>query len=70
MLTEQEFVGELADYVQRCLNQRTAAKELGVSPQYLNDVLNGRRAPGEKLTRAMGYSRLTYYQQAAPAARR
>jgi transcriptional regulator with XRE-family HTH domain len=25
------------------------AKEIGISPQYLHDVLNGRRSPGEAI---------------------
>lgn len=42
-------------------SQKDAAKALGISAQYLNDVLLKRREPGEKLLRALGYQRVVLY---------
>ena len=42
--------------------QAAFAKEFGFSPQYLGDVLNGRRDPGEKILDAVGYERVVTYR--------
>jgi plasmid maintenance system antidote protein VapI len=34
---------------------KEAAKALGISPQYLHDVINGRRKVSEKLGAKLGY---------------
>lgn len=44
-------------------SQDAAAKQLGVSPQYLCDVLRKRREPGQKLLDALGYRRVVVYEQ-------
>jgi transcriptional regulator with XRE-family HTH domain len=44
-------------------SQKAAAKRLGVSEQYLCDVLKGRREPGKKLLDALGYRRVVVYEQ-------
>jgi transcriptional regulator with XRE-family HTH domain len=44
-------------------SQEAAAKRLGVSAQYLCDVLKGRREPGKKLLDAIGYRRVVVYEQ-------
>lgn len=38
------------------------AKHIGVSPQYLNDVLRGRREPGKKMLRALGLDKVVFYR--------
>ena len=38
-----------------------AAKQLGVSAQYLNDVLSHKREPGPKILKAMGWKSKTIY---------
>lgn len=38
------------------------AKHIGVSPQYLNDVLRGRREPGKKILRALGLEKVVLYR--------
>lgn len=42
-------------------SQAQVAKDLGISPQYLNDVLNERREPGKKILQALGLERLVVY---------
>jgi hypothetical protein len=35
-------------------NRSRWARRHGVSPQYVNDVIHGRRLPGDKITQALG----------------
>lgn len=57
-------VGDLlSDTVRLCGSQKAAAAKLGVSPQFLHDVLNGRREAGQKLASAMGLKRIIKYVQ-------
>jgi transcriptional regulator with XRE-family HTH domain len=42
------------------------ASRLGVSPQYLSDVYNGRRPPGESITSALNVEKAVVYTVAAP----
>ena len=37
------------------------AQAIGVSPQYLSDVYNGRRVPGDSITSALGATRSIIY---------
>lgn len=39
------------------------AADLGISPQHLSNVLNGRKIPGPKVLRALGYRRVMVYIQ-------
>lgn len=50
---------DLKGLVLRCGSQQAAAKHLGISPQYLCDVIAGRRAVSKRLAAALGY-RLAY----------
>ena len=44
-------------------SQTALAKELGVSLPYLNDVLRGRREPGESILRPLGARRVVTYRK-------
>lgn len=48
-------VGALKWHVEQFPTQKEAAKSLGVSPQYLSDVLQGRREITEKLAEKVGW---------------
>jgi len=41
--------------------QAALADELGISPQYLSDILNERREPGAKVLDALGITRISKY---------
>jgi hypothetical protein len=45
-------------------SQAAVAKELGISPQYLNDVLQKRRLIGKKILEALGLERSIVYVRA------
>lgn len=42
-------------------NQKAWAKANGVSASYVNDVLQGHRAPGFKVLAALGFKALEFY---------
>ena len=57
---------ELLDYLRERAGQERGgkaalAKELGISRQYLNDVLSGYREPGKKVLDALGLERVVTY---------
>jgi hypothetical protein len=62
LLTEAEFLSVLRDRVAGYATQKDAAQAWGISPQYLSDVLNNGRAPGEKILRAIGWERVEMYR--------
>ncbi len=48
--------------------QASWAAANGVSPQYVNDVLHGRREPGEGILRPLGLERVVTYRRVAASA--
>lgn len=56
-LREHELLLALRGEVERQATNKQAAERLGVSAQYLGDVLHGRRAISAKLAHALGYER-------------
>lgn len=44
--------------------QRALARDLGISPSYLNDVILGRKKPGAKILTALGLERDARYVKA------
>jgi transcriptional regulator with XRE-family HTH domain len=55
------IVKELYEMVEREGNQKKLAEKLGISEQYLSDVLNGHSEPGESIYHALGYVRVVTY---------
>lgn len=63
-LSAVEFGNLLSYFVTTAGSQKAAARNLKVSPQYLSDVLNGRREPGKSILNALGYEkRVTYHRK-------
>ena len=50
---------------ERCAGreQKAVATELGISPGYLNDVLQRRREPGRKILKALGLRRKITFER-------
>lgn len=44
-------------------DQQTLARQLGVSPAYISDVLNERKEPGPKILDPLGYERVVTYRR-------
>lgn len=63
MITEAEFLGLIHVKLHIAGSQKLLADLWGISESYLSDVLTGRRQPGEKICRAMGYERVTMYRE-------
>jgi transcriptional regulator with XRE-family HTH domain len=62
----EQFLG----FLKRQQGEQTAqqfASRLGVSPQYLSDVYNGRRPPGESITAALKVEKATVYKLVTPS---
>ena len=53
-------ISELRERVEGSSNAEVA-RELKISPQYLSDVLNDRKKPGDKILKALGLERLVVY---------
>ena len=48
-------------------SQKDMAENLGVTPQFLNDVLRGRREISYRLAEAMGFRRLVLFERISKA---
>lgn len=66
MADMQQFSYEhlLSDLKQRVsvTTQKAVAKSLKVTPQFLNDVLKGKREISKKLARSMGYNKRIVFE--------
>lgn len=63
-MDEGRFMERLRREIVRNGNQKRTAEALGISQQFLTDVLKGRRSPGPKLLKAMGLERKIEYVRA------
>lgn len=61
-MTKETLLQQIDRRVKRCGSQTKAADSFGISAQYLNDVLTGKREPGGKLLTAMGLERVVTYR--------
>lgn len=64
-MTKQALLGKLGKEIDRHGSQYKAAEALGVSSQYFNDILQGKREPGGKLLVSMGLERVVTYKPVA-----
>lgn len=58
------MAARLRDLVATDGNQKCVADRLGISPQYLGDILSGKRRPGRKVLRALGLVHVDMYEEA------
>lgn len=58
-------VDSLIIVIKHCIKghgtQKAFAKSIGISNQYLNDIIHKRREPGVKVCKALGFTRNTLY---------
>jgi len=59
--THEQLLLAIVAIVRSCGSQKAAAEHLGVSPQYLSDVLMCRRDIGAKLAKNFGLRPCTIY---------
>lgn len=65
ILTREKIITILQGRRAALGSQKAVADSLGVSQQYVCDVLNGRREPGKKMLTALGFSKEIGYKQTA-----
>lgn len=63
-----ELLVELRLSVELANSQKTWAEFVGISQQYLSDVLNGHREPGDKICKALGYQKVVLFEKIDPMA--
>lgn len=61
-MTRADVIERLKAVLAKADSQKGAADALGVSPQYLNDVIHKRRKPGKKLLRALKLKAVEAYE--------
>lgn len=62
-MTKQAVLDKLRGKLKPYGQQKEAASALGVSPQYLSDVLSGKRDPGPAILKALGLRRAITYTE-------
>ena len=62
-LTHTEFIQMLRNSVDNAGSQKALAKDLGISEQYLTDLLRGRRMPGRQVLGALGMVEVRLYER-------
>lgn len=63
MLTHDQLVSLLKQQVKDAGSQKQFAFRWGISQQYLTDVLKGRRMPGPKILKMLGYESMVVYKK-------
>ena len=69
MAVKKMNIEQFLEFLKKQQGEQTAqqfATRLGVSPQYLSDVYNGRRPPGESITAALKVEKAVVYRLATP----
>ncbi len=61
MAYASELLSRIREIVTRLGRQDMAAEHLGISPQYLSDVLHGRREISKNLAERLGYERVVVF---------
>ena len=62
-ISSREVLDRIAARIRVAGSQKAAAAALGISAQYLTDILNGRREPGPKMLKALGLERISSYRE-------
>ena len=66
MISEQDVMNRIKNIVAEQGSQKSAAEKLGISLQYLNDYLGGRRYAGAKILSALELRRVVFYESTLP----
>jgi DNA-binding Lrp family transcriptional regulator len=60
---DAELLDSVDDMARQKGSQTALAKELGITPAYLSDVLNGRRGISDRFAALVGYRRVTGWER-------
>lgn len=61
-ITQEGLRDSLRDRATEMGSQKALAEHLGVSAQYLGDVLSGKREPGDSILKALGLRKTVHYE--------
>lgn len=61
ILNHDDMLHEVKRWIFAAGSQKKAAKALGISEQYMTDVVKGRREVGPTLANALGYDKVIMY---------
>lgn len=64
MKTERDLVTELRAMCLPRGAKRAMAKSLGISAQYMGDILSGRNKISDRIADKLGYRRITMFERA------
>ena len=62
-LTKADVISLLRRRIEEAGEQKALAEQFGISPQYLSDVLNDKREPGESILVGLGLKKVVVYQK-------
>lgn len=62
-LTLQDVIELIRGEAEKTGSQKELAKKLDVSAQYISDILNGRREPGDAILKPLGLHKVVTYEQ-------
>lgn len=65
-LTQEDLRARLNKIVDSCKSQKEAALRLGISQQYLCDILYGRRLIGGRILQSIGVREVKYWERVKP----
>ena len=60
-MNKSQFIIYLKEQIDRVGSQKAYAQKIGISPQYLSDVVNNRREPGKKMLDAIEFIKTVDY---------
>lgn len=63
MLNERDILDRMRAAVEQAGSQRAFAEQHKISLQYVNDVLRGRREPGQRILDALGVEKVVSYRE-------
>ena len=64
-MTKESLIKLLHKKAEQCESWTRLADKLGITPQYLQDIKDGRREPGDKLLRGLGMVKVVTYVKEA-----
>lgn len=62
-ITPDDAIELIEDLITELGTRSKAADALGISPQYLSDIMSGARAISDNVARKLGYSKVVYYEK-------
>lgn len=60
-MTEEDMYKLIDRQIDLAGGQAAFARNFGLSPQYVNDLVQRRRHPGGKVAEALGFEKVVYY---------